>query len=333
MNKNILIIGGAGYIGTIITRYFLKKNFKVTNLDNLIYNHTETLNEFKDHKNFNFVFGDLRNEQMIEDLSSNCDIVIVLGGLVGDPITKKYPLISDEINNKGLKKTIDICKNKKIENFIFVSTCSNYGLSTVDLPLDENAELKPLSLYAKHKVSIEKYILDLKGKAVFSPTILRFSTAFGLSPRMRFDLTINQFTKSIFMKENLDVFDANTWRPYCHVFDFGVALEKIIEADKKLTNYEVFNVGGDNNNYTKKQIVDKILEYLPSGKVSFTNKSQDPRNYKVNFSKIENLLNFKISYSVNDGIEEIIEFLKKKNNYFSDIDKSQLGNYVIEGKQ
>ena len=126
-------------------------------------------------------------------------------------------------------------------------------------------KLQPLSLYAEHKVDIEKYILSLKDKISICPTILRFSTAFGLSPRMRYDLTINQFTKSIFNNEQLEVFDSNTWRPYCHVNDFSLALEKIIEADSKLTNFEVFNVGGEKT-IIQKQITELVLKYIPNSK-------------------------------------------------------------------
>ena len=261
---------------------------------------------------------------------NECDAVVILAGLVGDPITKKYPEISEKINNKGIKKLINSCKNKKIEKLIFVSTCSNYGLSETDLPLNEEAELKPISLYAKHKVEVEKYILSLKNNQDFSPTILRFSTAFGLSPRMRFDLTINQFTKSIFCKEALEVFDSNTWRPYCHVKDFGIALEKVLEADKKITDFQVFNVGGDNNNFTKKQIVEQIFKFIPGEKVSFTEKKRDPRNYKVNFSKINKILNFKIKYNVNDGIKEMINFFKKNEKTLSMFNNLKFGNNVID---
>ena len=213
-------------------------------------------------------------------------------------------------------------KKNKSGKLIFVSTCSNYGLSETDELLDENSKLQPLSLYAEHKVDIEKYILSLKNKISISPTILRFSTAFGLSPRMRFDLTINQFTKSIFYGEQLEVFDSNTWRPYCHVNDFSLAIEKIIEADTKLTNFEVFNVGRENNNYTKKQITELILKFIPNNQnVSFTNKKFDPRNYRVNFSKIENNLNFKIKYSVEEGIEEIIDYLKQNKDKLKELNQ------------
>ena len=330
MSSKVLLIGGAGYIGTVVTKHLIKKNFDVTCLDNLIYNNLYSLSEFEKDKKFNFVLGDLRNEALTNKLLNECDAVVILAGLVGDPITKKYPEISEKINNEGIKKLISSCKNKKIEKLIFVSTCSNYGLSETDLPLNEEAELKPISLYAKHKVEVEKYILSLKNNQDFSPTILRFSTAFGLSPRMRFDLTINQFTKSIFCKEALEVFDSNTWRPYCHVKDFGIALEKVLEADKKITDFQVFNVGGDNNNFTKKQIVEQIFKFIPGEKVSFTEKKRDPRNYKVNFSKINKILNFKIKYNVNDGIKEMINFFKKNEKTLSMFNNLKFGNNVID---
>jgi len=328
MNKKILIIGGAGYIGCVLTSYFLDKKYSVTSLDNLIYRNKHVLEEFKKNQNFNFVFGDLRNKILINELMEKCDACIVLAGLVGDPITKKYPELAESINNEGVSDVVSISSKKNTEKFLFVSTCSNYGLSDTNMLLDENAELKPLSLYSKHKVAIEKKILSFKGKSNFSPTILRFSTAFGLSSRMRFDLTINQFTKSIFEKEELIVFDANTWRPYCHVLDFARALETVLEADKKKTDYQVFNVGGDSNNFTKKQIVEKIFDYVPAGNVTFTDKTQDARNYKVDFSKIKKILNFEIKYSVDDGIKEIISYLKK-NKIKDNKQNSEYGNYII----
>ena len=333
MSSKVLLIGGAGYIGTVVIKHLIKKNFDVTCLDNLIYNNLYSLSEFEKDKKFNFVLGDLRNEALTNKLLNECDAVVILAGLVGDPITKKYPEISEKINNEGIKKLISSCKNKKIEKLIFVSTCSNYGLSETDLPLNEESELKPISLYAKHKVEVEKYILSLKNNQDFSPTILRFSTAFGLSPRMRFDLTINQFTKSIFCKEALEVFDSNTWRPYCHVKDFGIALEKVLEADKKITDFQVFNVGGDDNNFTKKQIVKQIFKFIPGEKVTFTEKKRDPRNYKVNFSKINKILNFKIKYNVNDGIKEMINFFKKNEKTLNMFNHLKFGNNVIDAEK
>ena len=333
MNNKILLIGGAGYIGAVTIRHLLDKKYNVTCLDNLIYDNSYSLNEFEKNREFNFIFGDLRNDLLMNELLSKCDAVVILAGLVGDPITKKYPEISEQINNIGIKKLINYCKNKKIEKIVFVSTCSNYGLNETSLALNEETELKPISLYAKQKVEVEKFILSQKNNLDCSPTILRFSTAFGLSPRMRFDLTINQFTKSIFEDEELEVFDFSTWRPYCHVKDFARALEQVLNADKKITNFQVFNVGSNNNNFTKKQIVEQIFKFIPSNKVVFTDKKKDPRNYKVNFSKINKILNFKIKYTVNDGIEEMINFFKKNKKTINMFNHAKFGNNIINTKQ
>ena len=330
MKNKILLIGGAGYIGTVLIRYLLDKKYEVTCLDNLIYNNSYSLKEFEKTNRFNFILGDLRNDLLLNKLLVNYDAVIILAGLVGDPITKKYPEFSEEINNIGTKKLINNCKNKKIEKLIFVSTCSNYGLSQDELPLNEEAELNPISLYAKQKVEIEKFILSQKNKTDYSPTILRFATAFGLSPRMRFDLTINQFTKSIFENEKLEVYDSGTWRPYCHVKDFARILEKILDANKQTTDFQVFNVGSNSNNFTKKQIVEQIFKFIPSNKVTFTEKTKDRRNYKVDFSKINKILNFNIEYKVNDGIEEMINFFKKNKNILSTFNHSRFGNNIID---
>ena len=333
MSQNILVVGGAGYIGTVVSDHFLKKGCNVSCVDNFLDDNSFDLLNLQKNKKFKFLLGDLRNQDLINELLDKCDAVIILAGLVGDPITKKYPQISTEINFDGTKKLIDNCKHKKIEKVIFVSTCSNYGLSDTNLPLNEEAELKPLSLYAKHKVEIEKYIISQKSSKNFSPTILRFSTAFGLSSRMRYDLTINQFTKSIYFKEKLDVYDSKTWRPYCHVKDFGIALETVLSAEKKLTDFEVFNVGGDQNNFTKKQIVELINKFIPINEVTFTDKTQDPRNYKVNFSKINKQLNFKINFTVEDGIQEIIEYFKKNNEKLETCNDLKFGNYIINKKK
>lgn len=332
MKGKILLIGGAGYIGTVVTKYFLQKGFHVTCLDNCIYKNSSSIDEFRKNNKFEFIFGDLRNEKLIKELLDKCDALIILAGLVGDPITKKYPELSEEINFSGIKRLIDLSKTKKIEKSIFVSTCSNYGLSETDELLNEDTPLNPLSLYAKQKVRIEKYILSLNNEENFNPTILRFSTAFGLSPRMRFDLTINQFTKSILFNEKLEVFDSNTWRPYCHVKDFALALEKVLEVDQKITSFEVFNVGGDKNNFTKKQITEKIISHLPDNSegISFTNKRSDPRNYKVNFSKIEKKLDFRITFTVSEGVEEIINYLKNSKNNKSFLREELYGNYSVE---
>lgn len=211
--KNILLIGGEGYIGNVVSEKMLSVGYAVTSFDNLLYgNNLCVLNKIH-HTNYKFIYGDMVNRNELAPALENIDAVVILAGLVGDSITKKYPEESALINDEGVKNVIDICAERNIEKFIFVYTCSNYGLIENDDLADEKYELNPLSLYAKSKVNAEKYILSLQGKTGMNPTILRFATAFGLSPRMRFDLTVSEFTRELAIGNELLVYDAHTWRP------------------------------------------------------------------------------------------------------------------------
>ena len=233
MNKTVLIIGGGGYIGSVLSSNLIDNGYNVKSMDLLIYhNHSCIINQYgKPH--YEFIFGDMANVSILEKALDKVEYVVLLAGLVGDPITKKYPKEANAINDDGVRTVIDTCKNTKIKRLIFVSTCSNYGLIRGAGLANEKHELKPLSLYAKSKVGIEKYILSLKNSVDYHPTILRFATAFGLSPRMRFDLTVSEFTRELFLGNELLVFDAETWRPYCHTQDFAKLIQKVLEAPEE----------------------------------------------------------------------------------------------------
>jgi|TARA_B100000315_G_C14484193_1_gene544389 nucleoside-diphosphate-sugar epimerase len=327
--RKILLIGGAGYIGTVLTKHFLSNGFKVKCFDALIYSQKTSLSEFYENNNFEFILGDIRNLEQVKNSLNDVSIVVVLAGLVGDFITKKYPEEASEINNKAIKDIIDSCNKRNINRLVFVSTCSNYGLLKNDEVADENHELNPLSSYAKDKVEIENYLMSLKNKVDFSPTILRFATAFGLSPRMRFDLTINHFTKAILEKQLLNIYDAHTWRPYCHVNDFARLIEKIIFAEKEKIHFQIFNSGSNINNYTKETIINEIVKIIPSKNFIFGKDGPDQRNYKVNFDKVKKILNFEVKYTIQHGIKEIYKaielgfFTKTKEDF------DKLGNFKI----
>ncbi len=318
--KNILIIGGEGYIGNALYEYFSKKNFSLISFDNLIYNQK---NKKKNSNKYKFIKGDIRKNRDLKKIyKKKYDAIVFLAGLVGDPITNKYKKLSIDINEKATKKVIkQIYEKGTSKKFIFVSTCSNYGISKSKY-LTENHKLKPLSPYAKSKVKIEKFILKLKKKNNFNPTILRFATAFGYSNRMRYDLTVNQFTKDLFIKKYLEIYDFNTWRPYCHVKDFARLIELVILSKKDLTAYEVFNAGSNKNNFTKKKIGMKIKKLI-GGKIIYLKKSQDKRNYVVDFSKVKKILKFKPRFSIEFGIREILSKIKIRASF------KNLGNYKI----
>ncbi|MEE2745388.1 MAG: NAD(P)-dependent oxidoreductase, partial [Pseudomonadota bacterium] len=179
------------------------------------------------------------------------------------------------------------------------------------------------------KVAVERKILTQKNKVDYHPTILRFATAFGVAPRMRFDLTVNQFTRDLHLGKNLLVYDADTWRPYCHVKDFAEIIYRVLVAPVDKVSFQVFNAGGDLNNYTKRMIVNVILKYIPSGLITYRSQGQDPRNYKVNFSKMRDNLGFEPMYSIEEGVSELLS--KLKDGFYDEVDKDQkfYGNYEI----
>jgi len=330
--KNILLIGGAGYVGTVLTSHFLKKGYNVTVVDNFIYENQFSIMPYVGDPNYRFILGDMNNEEILKNASEGVTDVILLAGLVGDPITKKYPFESEIINDKGVKKCMDFFSGKGIDKLVFISTCSNYGLIKENELADENFKLSPLSLYAKAKVSNEKYLLDKKGKVDFTGVVLRFATAFGLSPRMRFDLSVSEFVRDLYFGEELLVYDEHTWRPYCHVRDFARLLDIVLNAEKDKVNFEVFNAGGDVNNFTKKMIVDEIIKHIPQGKVKYGEKGSDPRNYKVNFTKVKSILGFEPEFTVQDGIKELVNALKIGMYKDSLENKNKYGNYIINYK-
>ena len=327
--KNILLIGGEGYIGNVVTQNLLDTGYHVTSYDNLLYNNNHCVLHKMQSSNYQFIYGDMLNTEHLKKALNEIDGVVLLAGLVGDPITKKYPNESAAINDIGVKNVIDLCAEKNIDKFIFVSTCSNYGLIKDDELAHEEFELNPLSLYAKSKVNAEKHILSLKDKTEMNSTILRFATAFGLSPRMRFDLTVSDFTLNIATGNKLLVYDANTWRPYCHVQDFARLIQMVIEAPTEKVAFEVFNAGGDGNNATKQMIVNSILKIFSDGKVKYQEHGSDPRNYKVNFNKVKSLLGFEPQYTVQYGIDELIDAIN--NHVFDHIEENRNfhGNYEI----
>jgi nucleoside-diphosphate-sugar epimerase len=328
--KIILIIGGAGYIGTVLTEHFLAAGYQVRSLDLFLYKNNHCVLPYLGREGYESNYGDLCDESVLKNALKGITDVVLLAGLVGDPITKKYPETSQAINDVGIKNCIDQLNGIGLEHLIFVSTCSNYGLIEGEQLADENFELKPLSFYAKSKVASEQYIMSLKGKVDYTPTVLRFATAFGLSTRMRFDLTVSEFTRELALGRELLVYDANTWRPYCHVRDFGRLIDLVFQAPIAKVAFEVFNAGGEVNNYTKQGIVDAIMEQLPNAKVKYKEHGVDPRNYRVNFTKVKKVLNFEPKYTVLDGIKEVLTAFE--NHVFEHVDdqRNLYGNYELE---
>ena len=329
-NRRVLIIGAGGYIGPIVSEHLLGLGYKVRAFDLFLFPTQSVLEPFSGNPDFKLVTGDHCDAALVTEALNGVTDVIILSGLVGDPITKKYPDASRKINDDGMRALIGLCDGRGLDRLIFVSTCSNYGLIKEDELADEHFDLNPLSLYAKAKVAMEQELLGLEGKVDFRPTVLRFATAFGLAPRMRFDLTVSQFTRDMFLGRDMLVYDAATWRPYCHVKDFGEVIQRVLEAPEQDIAFEVFNAGGEINNFTKQMIVDAILEALPGAPVAYQKHGEDPRNYRVDFAKIHDRLGFEPKHTLQDGIAELIDALEQ--GQFADLDDNPnfYGNYEID---
>lgn len=325
----MLLIGGAGYIGPVVTGKLLNAGANVVCLDLLMYENEETISEFLTHPDYRFIQGDMANTKVLLSALEGITDVVILAGLVGDPITKSYPEESRLINELGIQKCINLLAGKGLEKVILISTCSNYGMIPDEVLADENYPLNPLSAYARAKVTAEHHLLSESKKSDYSPVVLRFATAFGLAPRTRFDLTVNEFTRELALKRDLLVFDSDTWRPYCHVEDFGRLVTTVIYATNEAVSGQIFNAGGANNIYTKRQIVESLLKEIPDSAITFQSQGSDPRNYRVDFTKVKELLNFEPIHSVESGIKELL--MGFKAGKFDDVDerKNFYGNYKI----
>ena len=306
--KNILVTGGAGYVGSGLLRELLANRYSVTCVDNLMFG-GESLLDIWHNKNFTFINCDINDSEKLDNifLKNNFDGVIHLAAIVGDPACKLNSDLANKTNLTSSKWLIEKSKSAGVSKFIFASTCSNYGkMDDPEAFVDENSRLAPVSLYAELKVKFEKYMLsEMKKTDEFSATSLRFATVYGLSPRMRFDLTVNEFTKDVVLGKELVIFGEQFWRPYCHVKDFSNAFITVLKSPNEKVAYNVFNVGDTKENYTKQMIVNEIKKVFPDTKIKYVAKNEDARDYRVNCDKTKKELGFKISMTVPDGIREI----------------------------
>jgi nucleoside-diphosphate-sugar epimerase len=232
-----------------------------------------------------------------------------LAAIVGDPACARDPQLAHAVNVEGATALIADARAAGVGRFVFASTCSNYGrLADASIPIAEDGALAPVSLYAEQKVAIERALLDGAARPM-QVTCLRFATLYGVAPRMRFDLTVNEFTRDLWADRSLEVFGERFWRPYVHVRDAARAIRITLESPASRVGGEVFNVGRSDENYRKLDLVGMIREHVDRGTVSFVHRDEDPRDYKVSFEKIARVLGFQPAMTVADGVAEIVAAL------------------------
>lgn len=310
--KRVLITGGAGYIGSILTPYLLDKEYKVTVLDNLYYNQN-SLFAVCYHKNFEFIYGDARDEKLMKEILPNFDVIIPLACLVGAPACNRDKILAESLNY-GAIELIDKHRSSG-QMVIFPTTNSGYGIGEKDKSCIEDTPLRPISLYGKLKVKAEKLLLD-SGNAI----TLRLATVFGMSPRMRLDLLVNDFVYRATTEKILVLFEEHFRRNYIHIRDVAMTFNYCIKNYDKLKN-EPYNVGLSSANLTKRELALKIKEYVPKLTIISSSIGEDPdkRDYIVSNEKLEKT-GWKPEYSLDDGIVELIKGYKTmSDNQFTNL--------------
>lgn len=300
--RNVLVTGGAGYVGSMVTRELLSLGHKVVVADSLLFG-GESLLDLLSRPAFTFSRTDLTDTSELSRLLArhSIDTVVHLASIVGDPACRAQPELAERTIWEGSRNLFELCESSGVQRFIFASTCSNYGKMAPDRMLDEDAPLRPVSLYAELKVRFEEYLLG-RSSAV-EHTVLRFATVYGLSLRPRFDLTINEFARDALIRGELEVYGPQFWRPYCHVRDIANAVALILDARGETISGRVFNVGSNEENYQKRMIADEIRRQIPV-RIIDVDKDEDPRDYRVNFDRIKSL-GFAPRMRLADGIQEV----------------------------
>ena len=308
--SKVLVTGGAGYIGSVLVRLLLKEGFEVRVVDSLKFG-GEALYDVAQHPSFEFMKGDLRNDEDVEKAVDGIDMIAHLAAIVGDPACSKFPEEAQQVNWEASTKLFEKAEKAGVKRFVFASTCSNYGkMADPDSFVDENSELRPVSLYAELKVKFEKFLMEQQKSSKICATALRFSTVYGFSPRIRFDLTVNEFTRNVCVKGEQEIWGPQFNRPYCHVDDLARSVILVLKSPEEKVRGQVFNVGDTKENYSKRMLMEEIQKQIPTAKAIYVEKSEDPRDYRVNCDKIRNELGFTITKRVPDGIREVVKLMR-----------------------
>ena len=314
-DRHILVTGGAGYIGSLLTSELLRANYRVTVLDDLLFG-GESLLGFLHHPNFHFIKADVTQPRALRDnLRGEWPVphaVVHLAAIVGFPACQAVgEQVAWKYNVEATKMVFEQAADLGVKRFIFSSSYSNYGLSKDGQPVTEESPLNPQSLYAETKIAAEEYLLSQKDAST-APLCFRFATLYGVSPRTRFDLIVNQFVLEAFTKRELIIYQRGYSRSFVHVRDTVRGIIMGLEAPEEKVRGQVFNLGTPEGNYTKDEIVGLVLKRMPETVVQYKDLTfgGDMRDITVSFKKIREVLGFETTLTVDDGVREVLHILK-----------------------
>src|SRR5215216_4947050 len=314
-DRHVLITGGAGYIGSLLTSELLRANHRVTVLDSLLFG-GESLVPFLHHPNFHFIKANVTEPRGVKDSLKDSwqkpNAIVHLAAIVGFPACQAVGRqVAWRYNVDATKTVFEQAVDLGVERFVFASTYSNYGLSPDGKPVTEESPLNPQSLYAETKIAAEEFLLAQKENPC-APLLFRFATLYGISPRMRFDLIVNQFVLEAFTKRELIIYQRGYSRSFVHIRDTVRGIMMGLEAERAKVCGEIFNLGSDDGNYSKDDIVRLILKRMPETVVEYKDLTfgGDMRDITVSFAKIKQVLGFDTTLDVDDGIRELLFALK-----------------------
>ena len=302
-----LITGGAGYLGSSAAHVLNDAGHEVRILDSMLQGE-DGLRGMEGRSGFEVLRGDVRSADDVERaLDGGVDAIVHLAAIVGDPACRRDPDLAREVNLEATMALLDRAREGQVERFVFASTCSNYGrMADPTSYVTEDSELAPLSVYAETKVEVERRLLAMEDTRP-AATVLRFATLYGMAPRMRFDLTVNEFAAELLLRRRLEVYGERFWRPYVHVRDAAAAIRTVVEAPVEQVRRRVYNVGDSSENYQKQQLVQLIQERLDGDlAIDYVSVAEDPRDYRVSFERIERELGYGVTTRVPQGIDEVI---------------------------
>jgi len=316
--KNVLVTGNEGYIGCVLTEKLVKNGYLVTGLDLGIFKDVQFISKkIKPHRQ---IYKDIRDIKK-QDLRG-IDAVIHLAALCNDPLGDLNPHATFEINHKASVNLAKLAKLAKVKRFLFASSCSMYGISEKEF-VNEEAEFNPQTSYAESKILAEKEISQLADEN-FSPIFLRQATVFGVSPRMRLDLVVQNLVAYGYLFKTITILsDGTPWRPLIHIQDITSAFCLFLKSPRELIHNQAFNVGHKENNIQIKTIAEMVCSVIPNSKIEIKNESpSDKRSYRVDFSKIYSL-GFNPQFTVLDGIKEIYKTFQEVNFTESDFNSDK----------
>jgi nucleoside-diphosphate-sugar epimerase len=327
LSKRIVVIGGAGYIGSMLVSILLDQGNHVTVIDNLLFG-GEPLLPFLPFQQFNLVKEDICTSRNLDEKIRGADAVVHLAALVGFPACDRAGReMTWRINVEGTQRVYKSAMRAGVKRFVYASSYSNYGRAEGDTMVNEESPLFPQSLYAESKIAAERFLLEQASQSTTSPTCLRLATVFGVSPRTRFDLMVNQFTLEAFLKRRLVIFQQDFKRSFVHVRDVARAVSVVVDAPENLVRGQVFNIGSEKLNTTKSFLVKVLQKHWPDVQLELrdANFGGDMRSLHVSFEKARRALGFEARLSLEEGINELCWILE--NNVIQEPQSNRYRNH------